>query len=132
MAPVVPDNGLSLLLVEDSAVLAERLCELLSGIEGIHLAGIADSEASALEALAKNPIDLILLDLHLRQGTGFGVLKEINKRPERPVVIIFTNYDLKEYRRAAMALGARYFLDKSSDMDHLPKLIESIRDGKAA
>lgn len=71
--------------------------------------------------------DVILLDLHLRQGNGFGVLRAMAKSARRPAVIVLTNYDLEEYRAAALAMGATYFLDKARDMDRLPEMIDTIR-----
>ena len=124
---MTPKQALSVLLVEDSAVLAERLQEMLASLEGIRVTGVVDGKAAAVKALANNPVDVILLDLHLRQGTGLGVLRELNKKGARPIVIVFTNYDLAEYRRVAMEYGAEYFLDKSFDMDRLPKIMELIR-----
>jgi DNA-binding NarL/FixJ family response regulator len=47
------------------------------------------------------------------------------------VVIVLTNYDLAEYRRAAAALGARHFLDKLRDFDRLPALLQQIGDENA-
>ena len=91
------------------------------------MAGVYDGEAAAVEALAQQSVDVVLLDLHLRQGTGFGVLRALRKQTRRPIVIVFTNYDLAEYRHTATALGAEYFLDKARDMDMLPGIIEEIR-----
>jgi len=125
------ERCLSVLLVEDSAVLAERLSELVVATEGVELVGVAQTEASALVAVGQRTLDVILLDLHLRQGTGFGVLRQLNKQPKRPVVIVLTNYDLVEYRREATAMGAEYFLDKARDMDQLPAIFEKIRVGLA-
>jgi DNA-binding NarL/FixJ family response regulator len=125
------ERCLSVLLVEDSAVLAERLSELVVATEGVELVGVAQTEASALVAVGQRTLDVILLDLHLRQGTGFGVLRQLNKQPKRPVVIVLTNYDLIEYRREATAMGAEYFLDKARDMDQLPAIFEKIRVGLA-
>ncbi|HWG77954.1 MAG TPA: response regulator [Steroidobacteraceae bacterium] len=120
-------RNLSVLLVEDSRVLAERLRETLLSVPGVQLAGTVDSEADAVAALQRHPIDVLLLDLHLRQGTGFGVLRAIpNDQAKKVVVIVLTNYDLAEYRRAAAALGARYFLDKLRDFDRLPSLLQQI------
>jgi DNA-binding NarL/FixJ family response regulator len=74
-------------------------------------------------------VDVVLLDLHLRQGTGFGVLRAIpTDQARKTVVIVLTNYDLAEYRRAAAALGARHFLDKMRDFDRLPMLLQQIGD----
>jgi DNA-binding NarL/FixJ family response regulator len=120
-------RNLSVLLVEDSRVLAERLRETLLSVPGVQLAGTVDSEAEAVAALQRQPVDVLLLDLHLRQGTGFGVLRAIpNDQAKKVVVIVLTNYDLAEYRRAAAALGARYFLDKLRDFDRLPTLLQQI------
>jgi len=118
---------LSVLLVEDSRVLAERLRETLLSVPGVQLAGTVDSEADAVAALQHYPVDVLLLDLHLRQGTGFGVMRAISSdQAKKIVVIVLTNYDLAEYRRAAAALGARYFLDKLRDFDRLPLLLQQI------
>src|SRR5580692_10314856 len=120
-------RNLSVLLVEDSRVLAERLRETLLSVPGVQLAGTVDSEADAVALLQRQPVDVLLLDLHLRQGTGFGVLRAIPiDQAKRLVVIVLTNYDLAEYRRAAAALGARYFLDKLRDFDRLPTLLQQI------
>lgn len=120
-------RNLSVLLVEDSRVLAERLRETLLGVPGVHLTGTVDSEADAIAALQRHPVDVVVLDLHLRQGTGFGVLRAIpSNQPKKVVVIVLTNYDLAEYRRAASALGAKHFLDKLRDFDRLPTLLQQI------
>jgi DNA-binding NarL/FixJ family response regulator len=122
-------RNLSVLLVEDSRVLAERLRETLLSVPGVQLLGTVDSEAEAVAALQRHPVDVLLLDLHLRQGTGFGVLRAIpTDQAKKVVVIVLTNYDLAEYRRAAAALGARYFLDKLRDFDRLPSLLQQIGD----
>jgi DNA-binding NarL/FixJ family response regulator len=120
-------RNLSVLLVEDSRVLAERLRETLLSVPGVQLTGTVDSEADAVAALQRQPVDVVLLDLHLRQGTGFGVLRAIPAdRVKKTVVIVLTNYDLAEYRRAAAALGARHFLDKLRDFERLPTLLQQI------
>ncbi len=120
-------RNLSVLLVEDSRVLAERLRETLLSVPGVQLAGTVDSEADAVAVLQRQPVDVVLLDLHLRQGTGFGVLRAIPSRQARKIaVIVLTNYDLAEYRRAAAALGARHFLDKLRDFERLPTLLQQI------
>src|SRR6202167_3942160 len=104
-------RNLSVLLVEDSRVLAERLRETLLSVPGVQLAATVDSEADAVAALQRHPVDVILLDLHLRQGTGFGVLRAIpGSKAKDVVVIVLTNYDLAEYRRGGGGLGGGGFL----------------------
>ncbi len=111
-------------------MLQDRLRETLDGLPGVELTEAVDSEAEAVEAIRKGTCDAVILDLHLRRGTGFGVLREVARRCDRaPVVVVFTNYDLPEYRRTAQSLGVRHFLDKAREYERLPALIEQLRDG---
>ena len=122
----VPTPTLNVLLVEDSAILAERLAELLVSCPGVVLAAVVDNEAQAIAEIRRGGIDAVVLDLHLRQGTGFGVLRAARLLEHPPAIIVLTNYDLVEYRDAAAALGARDFLDKAHEMNRLPEAISQL------
>jgi DNA-binding NarL/FixJ family response regulator len=119
-------QSLRVLLVEDSKVLTERLTEAIRQIADVELVGTADSEAAALAAVKREPVDVIILDLHLKQGTGFGVMRALAAGPLRPRIIVLTNYDLPEYKHAAIALGATHFLDKARDYGRLPEVLQEI------
>ncbi|MGO9948557.1 MAG: response regulator [Steroidobacteraceae bacterium] len=119
-------QSLRVLLVEDSKVLTERLTEALRQIADIELVGTADSEAGALAAFKSRPVDVIILDLHLKQGTGFGVMRALASAQKKPRIIVLTNYDLPEYKNAAIALGASHFLDKARDYGRLPEVLHEI------
>ena len=128
-------RNLSVLLVEDSKLLTDRLREAILSVPGAQLAGTVDSESEAVATLQRIPVDVVLLDIHLRHGTGFGVLRAItNGQHGNVVAIVLTNHDLGEYRRAAAQLGAVHFLDKMRDFDRLPSLLQEIgaRTGRFA
>ena len=118
------------LLVEDSKVLAERLTETITENARVELIAQVDSDAAALVVVEREPIDLIVLDLQLKQGTGFGVLRGLAKLSIKPYVIVLTNYDLPVYKRAATALGAACFLDKSRDCGLLPEILHEICESR--
>jgi DNA-binding NarL/FixJ family response regulator len=123
---MITTQSLRVLLVEDSKVLTERLTEALRQIADIELVGTADSEAGALAAFKSRPVDVIILDLHLKQGTGFGVMRALASAQKKPRIIVLTNYDLPEYKNAAIALGASHFLDKARDYGRLPEVLHEI------
>lgn len=122
-------EAVRVLLVEDSPIVAERVKESIREIPGVTVVDTLDRESAAVDTLARGGIDVVILDLHLNRGTGFGVLRALPRleRP-RPVIIIFTSYDLPEYRRQAMALGADHFLDKAQDFERIPQLLQTIRE----
>jgi two-component system OmpR family response regulator len=112
------------LLVEDSRVLAERLRESLELLENVEVVGAVAEETSAVTAVRDNNVDVVVLDLQLKEGTGFGVVQRLGK--ERPTIIVFTNYVLPEYERLADSMGIEYFLNKSKDYERLPQLIQEL------
>ena len=123
---MVERTPLQILLVEDSAVLADRLTELLNHIPGVNLVGTVDNEVAAVGIALSQPIDVMILDLHLRQGTGFGVLRALAHQPRKTVAIVLTNYALPQYQRAVRALGVRYFLDKAREFERIPEVLREI------
>ena len=121
-------RDLSMLVVEASQLFVERLREMLDEISGINVVAVVDTEDAGLAAVRNGGIDLILLDLDLRQGSGVGLLRAIGRLAAHPFAIVLANYDVARYRRNATASGAKYFLDKTKDMDQLPTVLEEIRE----
>lgn len=117
---------LKVLLVEDSKMLVERLSEMLHQMPEVDFIGAADSEASAIAFARRQSIDLIILDLHLKRGTGFGLMRSLAATSLRPRIFVLTNYDMPEYKNAVLTLGAAHFLDKSRDYERLPALIQEM------
>jgi two-component system OmpR family response regulator len=122
----MPGAPFRVLLVEDSKRLAERLREALEQLEEVNVVATVDDEKSAVDIARRESIDVMVLDLQLREGTGFGVLKALGD--VRPAVIVLTNYALPEYQRRATELGVEYFLNKSRDYEKLPDIILSLKD----
>ena len=116
--------SLRVLLVEDSSLLAERIAELIACLPEVDLVDIVDNELAALSSIRTEAPDVVILDLHLRSGTGFGVLRSMRRAAAAaPKFVILSNFGLPEYRREAEALGAEVFLDKSRDYFRLPTVL---------
>ena len=123
-----PNPALRVLLVEDSSLLAARLSELIRRLPDVDLIDTVQTETDAVSRISASLPDVLILDLHLRSGSGFGVLRSLarDKSATRPKVIILTNFGLPEYRRQAEKLGVSAFLDKSSDYHLLPGLLAAM------
>jgi DNA-binding NarL/FixJ family response regulator len=127
-APVNPPatdgtRELRIMLVEDSEVLASHLGELIERLPHMQLLGVADTQQSALAMMAEILPEVLILDLHLREGTGFGVLRGMTGIEPPPRVMVLTTYGLPQYRQLAWKLGVSAFLDKSSDFHLLPGIL---------
>ena len=119
-------SSVRVLLVEDSGVLARRIAELIHRLPSVDLIGTVDTEADALQQVASSAPDVLILDLHLRDGSGFGVLRSLRHANVcRPKVVVLTGFDLPQYRREAETLGVDAFLNKSRDYHRLPVLLRA-------
>ena len=105
-------------------MLAERLRESLDTLDNVEVVGLVADETAAVAAVREQRPDVIILDLQLKEGTGFGVMQRLGEM--RPVIIVFTNYMLPEYQRIASSLGVQHFLNKSIDYERLPQLLQEI------
>jgi two-component system OmpR family response regulator len=125
-------STLRVLLAEDSSLLAARLTELIRRLPDIDLIETVDTEADALGSISASRPDVVILDLHLRSGSGFGVLRSLARARHRPKVVILTNFGLPEYRHEAESFGVEAFLDKSRDYFRLPSLLRGFAKERAA
>lgn len=93
-----------ILIVEDDLVVRN----LLQSIFLRHKLSVtcADSLAMASAVLAKEPFDLMVLDLRLPDGDGLQFLEQISTMPERPLAIMVTGYGSIESAVACMRAGA--------------------------
>ena len=117
--------GLRVYLVEDSALVCERLRESIEEI-GARVVGYADDAPTAVAEIAAMRPDAVVVDIALREGTGLHVLKGIEELPEEkhPARVVLTNFNRAWYRDAAKRLGAEYFFDKSCD---IPQMLDVLR-----
>ena len=116
---------LRVLLVEDSQLLAERLREILGQLPGVEVIATVETEKAAVAAARSTQVDTMILDLQLKEGSGFGVLRALGST--RPTVVVLTNHPLPTYEQRAKELGAEQFLDKARDFERLPAVIAAIK-----
>ena len=119
---------LKVFLIEDSELLQELLSDMLSELEGIDFCGCADGEAEALRRLAETPVDLVIIDIELKQGSGIGVLDALQTDSGRygnPRKAVLTNYAHATMRQRCEHFGMDAFFDKSL---HINQLIDYVVD----
>ncbi len=89
-----------------------------------HVVVEARDEPEALRAMQQDRPALVLTDLRLPEGDGFGVLRAAKELdPELPVIVM-TAYGSIQDAVAAMKEGALDFLAKPVDPDHLLLMVE--------
>jgi DNA-binding NtrC family response regulator len=84
----------------------------------------ARDESEALQAMRQNRPGVVLTDLKLPDGDGFGVLRAAKELDPAVQVVVMTAYGSIQDAVAAMKEGAMDFLAKPVDPEHLLLMVE--------
>ncbi|NVN54585.1 response regulator [bacterium Scap17] len=101
------------LIVEDDPMVMRLNVEYLSRINGMRLAAQCEDVATALDVLAQEAVDLVLLDVYLRNRSGLEVLRWLRRHATPDIqVILITAASEADTVRSAHALGVCDYLVK--------------------
>lgn len=115
-------KGIRILIVDDEADAGE-IVSLRLARRGM-VPAYAPGGSAALEWLAGNRADVVLLDIKMPGMDGLEVLGHIRKDyPDLPVIILSGHANMESAARG-MALGAFFYLLKPVNMDDLCNKIE--------
>lgn len=116
-------------LVEDSPLIRDNLVATLEELVGVVAAGWTDSGQQGSGWLTRESSwDLAIVDLLLRDGSGFDVLRACSGRDPAQKVIVLSNYVTGDTRTRCLALGADAVFDKSTEIDALIDYCLELRD----
>ncbi len=123
------DEGGSVLIVEDEAILRESLRDSL---KDTHTLTTAASGEEALALIQKQDFDILIVDVRLGGKSGLQVVKEVKELKPYIKSIIITAYPSVELAVEAMKQGAVDYLVKPVRADDLERLIWGILNHKAS
>ncbi len=119
------------LIVEDDFMVARLHSRFLAKLPEFRVSGVAATGAQALTAIAEQPPDLVLLDVHLPDRSGLEVLHEIRRdRPEIDFILITAARELSAVRKAWQG-GALSYLVKPFEYEALRQRLEHFRRNRA-
>jgi two-component system KDP operon response regulator KdpE len=127
---VTDAGGLRLLIVDDHDMSRSLLHAIISRSQHALLKEARTSDAASLAearaALTAGRFDVVLLDVHLPDGSGLDLLSDLTALQPRPVVIALTGGVLPHQRAAALDAGCDAFLDKPFLADDLVNLVDKL------
>jgi len=115
-------TGKNILVVDDDRIILDSLCEFLS-LEGFQTSG-AETVKGALAKLQKQSHCLMIMDVNLPDGDGFGLLDIVRKSYPQTVIIVITGYGTIESAVRAIKQGAYDYLTKPIIDDELRLAVE--------
>lgn len=109
------------LIVEDSRLARVELKEQLKAHPFIELIGEAENVPQALELIAQHQPELLFLDIHMPEQTGFDLIEQLNYQPQ----IIFTTA-YSEFAAQSFDVDATDYLLKPITAKRLQQAINKL------
>lgn len=118
-------NTLRVFTVDDEALALRRLAMLLQTMPEVEHVGEANGVAEALAQIDEKSPDVVLLDIKMRDGSGFDVVEKLTRRTAAPAIIFVTAFDRFAVR--AFETAAVGYLLKPVERDRLAQALQKVR-----
>lgn len=128
-------DQLSVFLVEDSPVIRQNLISTLEEMLCVRMLGTADDAKTAITWLDRPEalgLDIMIIDVFLRSGTGLDVIAQARQKLTTTRLIVLTNYATLDMRRRCLQLGADKVFDKSAEVDELLDYCQALASAKGS
>lgn len=124
-------SEITVLLVDDQALLRVGTAMVLGQAEGIRVVGEAGNGADAVERAGHLNPDVVLMDVQMPGMNGIDATRAIVDEAPECRIVILTTFDLEEYAFGALNAGASGFLLKDAPPDELIAAIRTVAGGDA-
>jgi len=116
---------ISIAIIEDDKITRETLKSIIQSTEGFECAGTFADAESGLEFLARNPADIVLMDIHLPVMNGIECVRQLKSVHPDMQFIMCTIFQDDDSVFNALKAGAIGYLLKNDDPG---KIIDAIRE----
>lgn len=124
--------SLNVLIVDDEPELIKSLSSILQNTLNdydLHVVE-ANNGRAAIQAIQKNPFDLVLMDVRMPEMDGLEALRTIKEMDPRTFVVIMTAHSNLQDAVTAIKYGAFDYTEKPIDPDKLSQLIKKAVETK--
>jgi NarL family two-component system response regulator LiaR len=123
---------ISILIVDDHAVVRDGLNALLGAEKGMAVVGSAANGQEAVKLAQQTQPDVVLLDLVMPLMDGVQATREIRKHCPQARILMLTSFAENHQVFSAIKAGAAGYLMKDTSSEDLIKAIRDTYLGKAA
>ncbi|MBC9944806.1 response regulator transcription factor [Leucobacter sp. cx-328] len=120
--------AIAVAIIDDEALVRQGLTLILEAAPGLTVVGSGDG-TEALALVRERCPQVVLLDIRMPQVDGLTVLRELTALPDPPHIVMLTTFDMDDYVRTALDLGAAGYLLKDTDPELLPQYVRTAASG---
>jgi DNA-binding NarL/FixJ family response regulator len=111
------------LVVDDDALVRAGLRLALRSVSGIRIVAEASSGNGAISALEQTPVDVVLMDVHMKSTNGIAATQVMRVRHPRIRIVLMSAFADEEFVVHARNVGADAFVPKEAALGEFAKAI---------
>ena len=117
------------LLVDDQELVRSGLRRILRRRDGFDIVGECADGAEVPAALASTEVDVVVMDLRMKQVDGIEATRRLRTAGDDPPVLVLTTFDDDEMLSGALRAGAAGFVLKDSAAEDLIRAVRAVAAG---
>lgn len=123
-------TSIRVFLLDDHEVVRRGLASLLDAEADIEVVGEASTARAALARIAATGPDVAVLDVHLPDGSGIDVCRDVRQAHPAVACLMLTAFDDDEALSAAVIAGAAGYVVKDVRASRLLDAIRAVAGGR--
>ena len=116
-------------LVDDHPLVREWLANVINQQSDLTVCGESEGRENCVEAIEKKKPHVAVVDLSLRDGSGFDLIAEIKQHVPHVEVIVLSMHSSSLYARKALRAGASGYVVKRETTKQICKAIREVLNG---
>ena len=123
-------SNIRIVIADDYDIIRHGLQQIINQNEGMEVVGHVSNRNELLQAVHKQAIDIIILDMNMEGSSGFDMIKILSQQAPHIRIIGFSNHKQEVYAVEAIKSGASGYLLKETSSLELIDAIYKIAKGE--
>ena len=121
---------INIMIVDDHPMIIQGLRSLIETEPDMHVCCEAEGVSSALKVFSQLDCDLIIIDLSLKDGSGFELVRRMHTQNNNTHIIVLSHFDEELYAERCLAAGAEGYVSKQRASKDIIHAIRKVMSGE--
>jgi DNA-binding NarL/FixJ family response regulator len=121
--------SIRVVIADDHSLVRQGLRRYLEMADGIEVVGEASNGSEAIDLVEREQPDIALMDIRMPEMDGLEAARTISERHPKVGIVMLTAYDDRHFVVEAVRSGARGYVLKARDAEHLTQTVRLVAEG---
>ena len=121
--------SIRIVIADDHSLVRQGLRRYLEMANGIEVVGEASTGGEAVDLVERERPDIALMDIRMPEMDGLEAARTISARYPEVGIVMLTAYDDRHFVVEAVRAGARGYVLKARDAEHLTQTVRLVAGG---